>query len=233
MLFAKWDRYKLQTAKMSELIRAYGLSQRGNMDAMHRTLSNAVKEIYESSIYDTEDLRNFGLPLTLFSLPLGARSQSEFSEVHLKDWWETNLVHPCQLDCTKDFLIRDMQAILSDDSGPLPVFDQTGVGNMWIKTFVAFQLNCRQVLATTLAQIAHPLCQMGGLPALLALRDEKSDHSALLQVFEMLNYQRAHPLNIKIERGMSFVVRVTCWTKVDRRITLRLIGNGTEQHFIY
>lgn len=85
VLFAKWDRYKLQTAKMSELIRAYGLSQRGNLEAMKRTLSTERAEItgenyrlvQNDSIEEMPSIADNSIDLVLTSIPFS--TQYEYS----------------------------------------------------------------------------------------------------------------------------------------------------------
>lgn len=85
VLFAKWDRYKQQTAKMSEIIREYGLSQRGTMDAMHRTLAAERAEItgenyrlvQNDSIEEMPAIADASVDLVLTSIPFS--TQYEYS----------------------------------------------------------------------------------------------------------------------------------------------------------
>lgn len=46
ILFKKWERYKKQTAKMAEIISKYGLSQRGLMEKMQRSVRAKRMEVY-------------------------------------------------------------------------------------------------------------------------------------------------------------------------------------------
>jgi DNA modification methylase len=85
VLFAKWDRYKQQTAKMSEIIRTYGLSQRENLEAMKRTLSSERAEItgenyrlvQNDSIEEIPSIADGAVDLVLTSIPFS--TQYEYS----------------------------------------------------------------------------------------------------------------------------------------------------------
>jgi DNA modification methylase len=85
VLFAKWARYKLQTEKMSEVIRAYGLSQKENLQAMKRDVTCERAEISEEnyrlvcndSVEEMPSIKDASVGLVLTSIPFS--TQYEYS----------------------------------------------------------------------------------------------------------------------------------------------------------
>jgi DNA modification methylase len=85
VLFAKWDRYKLQTAKMGELIRTHGLSQRDNLRSMKRASTCEREEIAgenyrlvcNDAVEEIPAIKDASVGLVLTSIPFS--TQYEYS----------------------------------------------------------------------------------------------------------------------------------------------------------
>lgn len=178
-------------------------------------------EILEQPLFDTEDLRRIGQRVSLFVQPMGTTVMSIWRAPHVKDQWETNLVQCGQLEAPCEFQVRDITALLFDEDGPLPVFDRTGMGNLWAKSHLAFFISMKLWWQGPLYLLADPVCQIGGLPALLNFKDADPG-----ETLKMLSYQRQHPLDLKIRQQESFSVQVTPYTPVCRPITVRVLLNG-------
>jgi hypothetical protein len=116
VLFAKWDRYKIQTAKMSELIRAYGLSQKDRLHAMHRTSTCERAEITgehyrlicNDSVEEMPTIPDASVGLVLTSIPFS--TQYEYSPSY-QDFGhtESNAHFFRQMDFLTPHLFRVMQ----------------------------------------------------------------------------------------------------------------------------
>src|SRR6185437_10807413 len=84
-LFAKWERYKTQVAKMGEIIRKYGLSQKGLMEKMQRSVTAKRREvagenyrmILNDCVEEAPSLSENSLGLILTSIPFS--TQYEYS----------------------------------------------------------------------------------------------------------------------------------------------------------
>ena len=116
ILFSKWARYKIQMAKMSEIIREYGLSQRGTMEAMKRTLSTERAEIVGENyrlvqndcIEEMPSIKDSSVDLVLTSIPFS--TQYEYSPSY-QDFGhtESNLHFFEQMDFLTPHLFRTLK----------------------------------------------------------------------------------------------------------------------------
>lgn len=179
------------------------------------------REIVERPLYDTVEFARIGQRVRLFCVPVGAMVTSIWHEATTKDFWETNLVQAGALESPVEFYVRDLSVLLYDKNGPLPVFDRTGLGNLWAKSLLQLFIGCKMYWQGSLALVADPVCQLGGLSALMALKDVNLEHT-----LRLLNYQRMHPLDLHIRSQEPFSVDVTPYTPVCRPISVRVILNG-------
>lgn len=178
-------------------------------------------EIVEYPLYDTEDLEEFGRPVDLFMMPVGSSRKSKWHPMAQKNFWETNAFSTGTLENRCMFMVRDIQVLLYDADGLLPVFDRTGIGDLWAKSYLQFIVNCRIYWQGPLSLLADPVCQIGGLDALRGMPIH-----ALESTFQMLNYQAKHPLNISLQEQQPFRVRVVPYTKIRRQVSVRVVLNG-------
>jgi hypothetical protein len=183
--------------------------------------ATGIAEIVEMPIYDTEDFGRIGQRVHLFVRPLGATMSSPWREGWQKDYWETNLYEPGVLDAPCEFMVRDLSVLLYDKDGPLPVFDRTGMGNLWAKSYLQFSINMKLYWQGPLSLLADPVCVIGGLQAVINMKDEK-----IGETLGMLHYQRANPLDCYIRNQEPFQVQVTPYTPVCRQVSVRVILNG-------
>lgn len=84
-LLGKWERYKAQVSKMGEIIRKYGLSQKGIMDAMRRSVNcerfevsgHNYRMICNDAIEEAPSIPDNSVGLVLTSIPFS--TQYEYS----------------------------------------------------------------------------------------------------------------------------------------------------------
>lgn len=186
-----------------------------------------VVEMVELPIYDTEDLKRMGQRTILFAIPVGGFSPSPWRESRMKDFWETNMLQAAQLPAPNRFVVRDLQVLLYDKDGPLPVFDRTGIGSLWAKSNLRFSVGCKLYWQGPLSLVADPVCQMGGLQTMIQMGSKEC-----ADAFDLLNYQRRHDLSVLIQVQQMFTVEITPYTPVCRQISARVVLNGQEMRSI-
>src|SRR6266436_6389622 len=185
-------------------------------------------EVVELPIYDTADFMRMGQRVSLFAIPMGGQTTSiwrHHSESWIKDVWETNMIQSGMLDTLKEFTVRDIQVLLYDKDGPLPVFDRTGMGSLWAKSYLTLDIGMKLYWQGPLSLVADPVCLLGGLDALVKMQAHHGDCESSIK---MLNYQRDHPLSCHIRHQESFRVQVTPYTPVCRQISVRVVLNGMQ-----
>jgi hypothetical protein len=180
-------------------------------------------DVLEQPIWDTEDLARMGQRVGLFRIPIGGVSNSIWQHARTKDYWETNMLQQGMLDSPKEFIVRNIQVLLFDQSGPLPVFDRTGMGTLWAKSYLQFEIGMKPYWWGPLSLVADPVCLMGGVDALVKMN---GDYPVLKNTLEMLNSQREHSLDCQIRCQEMFCVTVTPYTPVCRHISVRVVLNG-------
>lgn len=178
-------------------------------------------EIVEQPLYDTENLARIGQRVNLFARPMGAMATSIWRHAWAKDIWETNMMQAAVLDSPCEFSVRDISVLLYDKDGPLPVFDRTGMGSLWAKSYLQFSIGMKLYWQGPLSLVADPVCLIGGLAALMQMRDVD-----IGQTLRMLSYQREHALDCYIRQQEMFQVQVTPYTPVCRQVSVRVILNG-------
>jgi hypothetical protein len=186
-------------------------------------------EMVEQPLYDTEDLGRIGQRVHLFARPIGQMSPSIWREPRNKDYWETNLVQPGMLSAPSEFSVRDISVLLYDKDGPLPVFDRTGMGNLWAKSYLDFSIGHKLYWQGPLSLVADPVCVIGGLQALIQLPYKNIGETldfGFSTPKRMLSYQREHALDCYIRNQEYFSVQVTPYTPVCRQVSVRVILNG-------
>ena len=116
VLFAKWERYKIQTAKMSEIIRAYGLSQKEGLQQMKRDTVCERTEITgenyrlvcNDSAIEMPSVADSSVGLVLTSIPFS--TQYEYSPSYLDfGHTESNSHFFEQMDYLTPHLFRVLQ----------------------------------------------------------------------------------------------------------------------------
>lgn len=187
-------------------------------------MSPYAMEQVEQPLYDTEDLKRMGQRVSLFVQPLGSTVMSIWRELRQKDYWETNMLQACQIEDPNEFHVRDISVLLYDKDGPLPVFDRTGLGNLWAKSYLQLSINQKTYWQGPLCLVADPVCQIGGLQTLMAIQDK----AAISETMQILSYQSRNPLDLQIRRQENFTVQVTPYTPVCRQISVRVILNGRK-----
>lgn len=180
-------------------------------------------EAIEMPLYDTADLARIGQTVNLFNFPVGAPDQSIWREPRTKQWIETNMLMHSAIESPNGFNVRDISVLLFDGDGLLPVFDRSGMGNLWAKSYLELLVNMKIYWQGPLSLVADPVCQMGGMQAMQMLRDPEIGHA-----LRLLSYQREHPLDVPIRCQEPFLVRVTPYTPVCRQVAVRVILNGTK-----
>lgn len=192
---------------------------------------DGTREMVELPIYDTVDLRRLGERVILFSTPIGVTEPSIWREqTSPKNWWETNLFQHGVIESPNSFNVRNLSVLLYDKHGPLPVFDRTGMGNLWAKSYLEFRVNQKIYWEGPLSLVADPVCQLGGLEFLHKMAGASG--AGMERALQLLNRHHEHPLDVLLQPQMSFEVLVTPYTPVCRQITVRVVLSGVKMRAV-